>query len=330
MIMWSSAVGCIVILILGLLVAPLTAHAQQPSKVPRVGVLWERTPPDPFVAVFRQGLRELGYIEGQSIVIEDRWAYGVVDRFPALIAELIDLNVDVLVVAGTFAAQAAKAHTSTVPIVFTIPGNPVEDGLVASLAHPGGNATGLSTRTPGLTGKQLEILKAAVPQVSRVTVLYNLLVVPVHRLALQEAHEAARALAMELQALEVRQRHELASAFAVLTAWRAGAVLALSGPPIGNELAQLAQLAAEHRLPAIFIRKEFVEVGALLAYGPSFADNFRRAATYVDKILKGAKPADLPVEQPTKYELVINLKTARELGLTIPPTLLFQVDEVIL
>ena len=161
--MWSSAAGCIVILILGLLVAPLASHAQQPAKVPRVGVLWERSPTDPFVAVFRQGLRELGYTEGRSIVIEERYAHGVVDRFPTLIAELLDLHIGVLVVAGTIAAQAAKARTVTVPIVFTLPGNPVEDGLVASLAHPGGNATGLSTRTPGLTGKQLEILKAAVP-----------------------------------------------------------------------------------------------------------------------------------------------------------------------
>jgi putative ABC transport system substrate-binding protein len=328
MIMWSSAVGCLVTLILGLLVAPLAAHAQQPSKVPRIGVLGERSPPDPLIAAFRQGLRELGYTEGQSIVIEDRYAYGVVDRFPALAAELLDLNVDVLVVAGTLAAQAAKARTVTVPIVFTLSPNPVEEGLVASLAPPGGNATGLSTRTPGLTGKQLELLKAAVPQVSRVTILYNP-VVAFHSLALQEAHEAARALALELQVLGVRQPHDLASAFAALTAWRAGAVLVLSAPMIGNELAQLAQLAAAHRVPAIYIRREFVEVGGLLAYGPSFTDNFRRVATYVDKILKGAKPADLPVEQPMKYELVINLKTARELDLIIPPTFLFQTDEVI-
>ncbi len=323
-----KATTLLALLMLRLLVVPLAASAQQPAKVPRVGVLWERTPPDPFVAVFRHGLRALGYIEGQSLVIEERYAYGVVDRYPALIAELLDLNVDVLVVSGTNAAQAAKAHTSTVPIVFTLPGTPVEDGLVASLAHPGGNATGLSTRSPGLTGKQLEILKAAVPQVSRVTILYHP-VMPFHRLALQEAREAARALALELQVLEVRQPHDLASAFAALTAWRAGAVLALSGPMMGNELAHLAQLAAAHRVPAMFIRKEFVEMGGLLAYGPNWADNYRRAATYVDKILKGAKPADLPVEQPTKYELVINLKTAQALGLTIPPTFLFQADEVL-
>src|SRR5215475_4269013 len=293
--MWSIAVGRIVLLILSLLLAPLAAHAQPPAKVPRIGVLWERTPPDPFMAVFRQGLRALGYTEGQNIVIEERYAYGVVDRYPALIAALVDLNVDVLVVAGTNAAQAAKARTSTVPIVFTLPGNPVEDGLVASFAHPGGNATGLSTHTSGLTGKQLELLKAAVPQVSRVTVLYNA-VNPVDRRSLQEADEAARALALEFQALEVRQGNDLASAFAALTAWRAEAVLALPGPPMGSELAQLAQLAAEHRVPAMYIRREFVEVGGLLAYGPSHTDNYRRAATYVDKILKGAKPADLPVE----------------------------------
>jgi putative ABC transport system substrate-binding protein len=328
MIMWSSAVGCIAILILGLLVAPLAAHAQPPAKVPRVGVLWERSPTDSFIAAFRQGLRELGYTESQNIVIEARYAYGVIDRFPTLLAALLDLHVEVLVVGGTNAAQAAKARTSTVPIVFTVPGNPVEDGLVASLAHPGGNATGLSTRAPGLTGKQLELLKAAVPQVSRVTVLYDL-DVPVHSLLLQEAREAARALALELQALEVRQPNDLASAFAALTAWRAGAVLALSGPMMGNALAHLAQLATAHRVPAMFIRREFVEVGGLLAYGPSWADNYRRDATYVDKILKGAKPADLPVEQPTKYELVVNLKTAQVLGLTIPPTFLFQANEVI-
>src|SRR5439155_12153948 len=208
MTMWYSTVGCMVMLTLSLLMTPLAAHAQPPAKVPRVGVLAERSPTDPFIAAFRQGLRELGYTEGQSIGIEERYAYGVVDRFPALIAELLDLNIDVLVVAGTNAAQAAKARTSTMPIVFMLPGNPVEDGLVASLAHPGGNATGLSTRAPGLAGKQLELLKAAVPQVSRVTVLYDP-DVQVHSLLLQEAREAAQALTMELQVLEVRQPNEL-------------------------------------------------------------------------------------------------------------------------
>jgi len=273
-------------------------------------------------------MRELGYTEGQSIVIEYRYTHGVVDQIPTLVAELLRLGVDVLVVAGTVAAQSAKALTTTVPIVFTIPGDPVGSGLVASLARPGGNATGLSSRVSGLSGKQLELLKTAVPQVSRVAVLYNP-VNPSARAALDDMLEAARALAVELHVLEVRQPHALASVFAALTAWRAEAVLAFSDPVLGNELAQLAQLAAEHHLPAMYLRREFVEVGGLLAYGVSFADNYRRAATYVDKILKGAKPADLPVEQPIKFELVLNLKTAKALGITFPPTLLIQADEVI-
>ena len=326
--MWSSAVRCIVILILGLLVVPLAAHAQQPAKVPRVGVLRERTPPDPSVAAFRQGLRELGYTEGQNILIEERYAYGVVDRFPTLAAELLGLNVDVLVVGGTVAAQAAKARTSTVPIVFTLPGDPVGTGLVASLARPGGNATGLSSFGSGLGGKHLELLKMAVLQVTRVAVLYNP-VNPAAGLTLHETREAARALGVELHVLEVRQLNALARVFAALTAWRAEALLTISDPVIGNELAQLAQLAAEHRLPAIYTTRGFAEVGGLLSYGPSFTDNYRRAATYVDKILKGAKPADLPVEQPTKFEFVINLKTAQALGLTLSPTFLSLADEVL-
>jgi ABC-type uncharacterized transport system substrate-binding protein len=326
--MWSSAVGCIVTLILSLLAAPLTAHAQPPSKVPRVGVLGERSPTDPFLAVFRQGLRELGYTEGQNIIIEYRYAHGAVDQFPTLAAELLRLDIDVLVVAGTVAAQAAKALTTTVPIVFTVPGDPVGSGLVASLARPGGNATGLSSFHSDLSGKYVELLKTVVPQVSRISVLYNP-GNPSARLALDGAREAARALAVELQSVEVRQPHDLANAFAALTAWRTEALYAISDPVFGPRLAELAQLATTYRLPAIYVRRGFAEVGGLLAYGPSWADNFRRVATYVDKILKGTKPADLPVEQPMKFELVINLKTAKELGLTIPPSLLFQADEVI-
>jgi len=227
--MWDSAVGGIVTLILSLLVAPLAAHAQPPSQVPRVGVLGERSPTDPFLAAFRQGMRELGYTEGQSIVIEDRYTHGVLDRVPTLAAELLRLKVDVLVVGGTVAAQSAKALTTTVPIVFTRSGDPVGSGLVASLARPGGNATGLSTRVSGLSGKQIEILKTAVPQVSRVAVLYNP-VNPSARPALDEMREAARALAVELHVLEVRQPNELASAFSALTAWRAEALLAISEP----------------------------------------------------------------------------------------------------
>ncbi len=326
--MWCGAVGGIVALTFGLLVAPLAAKEQQTSKVPRIGVLGEHSPTDPFLEAFRQGLRELGYIEGQNIVIVYRYGHGVVDEIPTLAAELIDLNVDILVVGMTAAARAAKARTSTMPIVFTLSGDPVGTGLVASLAHPGGNATGLSNLVSELSGKQLELLKMAVPQVSRVAVLYNP-ASPVAGLALRETQEAARALAVELHVVEVRQSNELASAFAALTAWHAGAVLALSDTVFGNALAALAKLAAENRLPAMYARREFAAVGGLMAYGPSFTDNWRRAATYVDKILRGAKPADLPVEQPMKFELVINLKTAKALGLTIPQSLLIRADEVI-
>ncbi len=311
-----------------LLAAPLASEAQQPSKVPRVGVIGEASANDPFLAAFRQGLRQLGYTEGQNIEIEYRYAHGALERAPTLAAELIRLRVDVLVVGGTIAAQSAKAATTTMPIVFALAGDPVGSGLVASLAHPGGNATGMSNLVPELTGKQIELLKAAVPQVSRVTVLYNP-VNPVAGPALDGTREAARTLAVELQVLEVRRPNELTRAFLALTAWRAGALLALSDPVFGDELTQLSKLAAKNRLPAMYASRRFVEAGGLLSYGPNLSDNYRRAATYVDKILKGAKPADLPVEQPTKFELVINLKTAKALGLTIPPSLLGRADQVI-
>jgi putative ABC transport system substrate-binding protein len=292
-------------------------------------VIGEYSPTHPFLSAFRQGLRELGYTEGESVVIEYRYLPGVPDRAPALAAELIRLNVDVLVVGGTVSARAAKAQTTTVPIVFTTVGDPVGSRLVASLARPGGNATGLSVLvSPELTGKHLELLKSAVPTVSRVTVLYNP-ANPNNPPALDGAREAARVLAVELRGVEVRQRNELARAFSALTAWRAGAVLAIADPVFGNELVQLSKLAAKNHLPAIYIRREFADAGGLLAYGPSFSDNFRRSTTYVDKILKGARPGDLPVEQPAKFELVINLKTAKALGLTIPQSVLLRADEVI-
>jgi putative ABC transport system substrate-binding protein len=309
-------------------VALLTSEAQPAGKVPRVGVIVETSANAVHVTAFGQGLDELGYIEGQNIVVEYRYAHGLLDRVPQLAAELIGLDVDVLVVGGTVSAQSAKAVTRTVPVVFTLAGDPVGSGLVASLARPGGNATGLSNVVSELSGKQLELLKAAAPRVSRVTVLYNP-VNPVHRPVLDGAREAARALALELQFLEVRQPNQLASAFSALTAWRAGALLAMSDPVIGSELAQLAKLAAQNRLPAIYSRRGFAEAGGLLAYGPSFSDNYRRAAGYVDKILKGARPADLPVQRPTKFELIINLKTAKALGLTIPRSLLLRTDQII-
>jgi putative ABC transport system substrate-binding protein len=318
----------ILIQILTVLCAPLGTEAQTAAKVPRIGVLGERSPADPFLEAFRQGLRDLGYAEGVNIAIEYRYLHGALDRVSDLAGELIRLKCDVLLVGGTVAARAAKAQTTTVPIVFTLAGDPAGSGLVSSLAHPGGNATGLSNVTSELSGKQLELLKAMVPRLARVVILYNPSN-PAARSALNGAREAAPKLALDLQAWEVRRRTDLVSAFSAPGFRRAEAVLALSDPVIGNELAQMSDLAVKHRLPAIYVRREFPVAGGLLAYGPSFSHNYRRAATYVDRILKGAKPADLPVEQPTRFELVINLKTAKALGLTIPQSVLLQADEVI-
>ena len=314
---------------LAVLAAPSIAIAQQPAaKVPRIGVIGDQSPKEPRIEAFRQGLRELGYIEGKNIVIEYRYAYGVVDRFAELTAELLALKVDVLVVGGAVTAHTAKNQTTTVPIIFAIAGDPVGTGLVTSLSRPGGNVTGLSALITETSSKQLELLKAIAPKISRVAILIN----PVNsgsRLAVTRTREAARALALDVQVVEVRRRNELASAFAALTAWRAGAVLVVPDPMFGNELIEISRLAATYQLPAIYNRREFAEAGGLLAYGPSYSDNYRRAATYVDKILRGAKPADLPVEQPTRFELVINLKTAKLFGITIPQSVLVRADEVI-
>jgi putative ABC transport system substrate-binding protein len=312
-----------------LVAAPVASEAQPAPRLPRIGVIGERSDTDPLLMAFRLGLRELGYAEGQSILIQYRYARGALDRVPGLAADLVRNGAEILVVGGTVSAQRAKAAAPAVPIVFTLAGDPVGSGLVSSLARPGGNATGLSNFLPEITAKQLEMLKTAAPQLVRVAILYNP-TNPVHAgAALEEARETARALGLELQTVEVRQRSEFARAFATLTAWRANAVLALSDPVMGNELAQISKLAAQHRLPAMYSRREFAEVGGLLTYGPSFSDNYRRAASYVDKILKGAKPGDLPVERPTLFDLAVNLKTARTLGLTMPESLVQRADEVI-
>jgi putative tryptophan/tyrosine transport system substrate-binding protein len=309
-------------------VGPLVTEAQAADKVPRIGVIGEFFPTHPFVAAFRQGLRELGYIEGESIVVEYRHAHGALDQVTNFAAELVRLKVDILVVGGTESAQLARAQTTTVPIVFATSGDPVASGLVATLGRPGGNATGLSILSPELSGKQLELLRAVVPKVPRVAVLYN----PANPAtgSLQDAtRNAAGTLGVEPQFFEVHRPSELPNAFSALTRWRAGALLVLPDPVLGGELARIAKLAAAHRLPAMYVRREFTEVGGLLAYGPSFPDNYRRAAAYVDKILKGAKPADLPVQQPTKFEFVINIKAAKALGLNVPPSLLAQADAII-
>jgi putative ABC transport system substrate-binding protein len=322
---WCSRLAGV--LLFGVLAVADGADAQSPMKIPRIGVIGDRSPDDPFLVAFRDGLNELGYVDGRSVLLEYRFLRGTLNQ-ATLVAELVRLPVDVLVVGGTVDAQAAKAATKRVPIVFVVAGDPVGSGLVSSLARPGGNATGLSNLMSQLGGKQLEILKAAVPSVSRVAVLHNPLN-PAAAVALNEVREAARAAAVEVRGVPVRQPDDVANAFAALTAWRAGGVVALSDPVLGGRLAQLSALAVRHRVPAIYGRREFAEAGGLLAYGASFLDNYRRAATYVDKILKGAKPADLPVQQPTKLELVVNLKTAAALGLTIPPSLLARADQVI-
>jgi putative ABC transport system substrate-binding protein len=313
--------------VFALLAAPHAAPAQQSGKTARVGILFFVTSPL-LDEAFRQGLRELGYVEGQNIAIEYRSAEGKSERLPGLAAELVRLKVDVIVSASPPATEAAKRATSTVPIVFALSGDPVAAGLVASLARPGGNITGLATISGEVVGKQLELLKRVAPKVSRVAVLQNPSN-PGHALTLPQAEGAARALGVQLQVLKARTPSEIEVAFAAMRSQRADGALVLRDAMFREQRAQIVALAAKSRLPAVYGLREEAEAGGLMAYGASVPQLFRRAATYVDKILKGAKPADLPVEQPTKFELVINLKTAKALGLTIPPSLLGQADQVI-
>ena len=315
----------------GLLAAPLAAEAQQAGRVPRIGFLNLTSPSDrpSHLDAFRQRLRELGWVEGQNIVIDYRYAEGRVDRLPDLAAELVRLKVDLIVSGGTQAATAAKNATETIPIVMIYVRDPVGNGLIASLARPGGNVTGVSG-SAGLeiVAKQLELLKETVPKIRRVAILSN----PAnayHQLAIREVNVAARSLGVQLQLLEARGPNEFDGAFAAMAKERVGALLVLSDAIFGSHRTRLADLAARSRLPAAYGVRESVEAGGLMSYGTSFLDLYRRSAAYVDKILKGAKPANLPVEQPTKFELVINLKTAKALGLSVPPTLLAISDEVI-
>jgi putative tryptophan/tyrosine transport system substrate-binding protein len=313
--------------------APLAAEAQQAGKVARIGYMVLSSDAPRFREAFRQGLRDLGYIEGRNFVLEIRSAESKPERYPALAAELVALKVDVIVVSGggTPAALAAKQATGTLPIVFTNVGDPVTSGLVTSLARPGGNITGLSLVTPELISKRLELLTQAVPGVSRIAVLWQpgALEERTEKDRLQRAEAAGRTLGVRLQFLEVRGPKDFDRAFADMTRARAGALTDLEGPVFWSERKRIVDLAAKNRLPAVYALREFVDVGGLMSYGPDFADLWRRAAAYVDKILKGVKPADLPVEQPTKFELIINLKTAKALGLTIPPSVLGRADQVI-
>jgi putative ABC transport system substrate-binding protein len=316
----------------GLLAAPLAAEGQQAAKIARIGYLSPNLAASPHLPeAFRQGLRNLGYVEGRNVVIEYRDAEGKPERLPALAAELVALKVDVIVAPGTPQALAARQATRTLPIVFATAADPVESGLVTSLARPAGNVTGLSILAPALVGKRLELLTQAVPGVSRVAVLWQ----PgghderTDKDILKAAEVAARALGVQLQVVEARGPADFDRAFSDMTRARAGALTVLTGIMFLNERRRLVDLTARNRVPAVYGGRDFVHAGGLLSYGPNLADLYRRAATYVDKILKGAKPGDLPVEQPTKFELVINLKTAKALGLTIPPALLQRADQVI-
>ena len=282
----------------------------------------------PLTEAFRQGLRELGYAEGKNIVIEFRYAGGKLDRLLDFAAELVRMKVDVIVPAATKATRAAMNATKTIPIVFLLSGNPVRQGLVASIARPGGNVTGLSHRGPGLVGKQLELVKEAVPNASRVAVLWNP-ANPAHPFMLREAKVAGRALGVQLQVLEVRGPDEFEGAFAAMTRERADALLVLSESVFYVHRERLAELSTKSRLPTMHGLRVNAEAGGLMAYAANLPDLFRRGATYVDRILKGAKPEDLPVQLPAKFDLVINLKTAKALGITIPPDVLLQAAMVI-
>ena len=313
-----------------LFVAPLAANAQQTAKVFRIGLLGNISLAEPEGArlwgAFIQGLRDLGYVEGQNITIELRSSEGKYERLPDLAAELVRLKVDVIVVPADQNALAAEHVTRAIPIVMI--GNPVGSGLVASLARPGGNITGLSILAPEIVGKQLELLKELIPRVSSVTILWNP-TNPGHSRALEEARIAARSLGIKLQISGARGPDEFEGAFAAMTRERVGAVLVLLDGMFLLHQSRIIDLAAKSRLPAMYSRRSDVTGGGLMAYAPSLPDIFRRAATYVDKILKGAKPDDLPIEQPTKFEFVINLKTAKALGLAIPQSVLLRADEVI-
>jgi putative tryptophan/tyrosine transport system substrate-binding protein len=307
-----------------------SADAQSTAKVPRVGFLVTSSASviAPRMDTFQQGLRALGYEEGKNIVIEPRYADGKLDRLAELAAELVRLNVDVIVTSGPTSTRPAKEATSTIPIVMTFDDDPVGSGFIKSLSQPGGNITGLSTHAPEISGKQLEILKEIIPRLARTAVIGTSAREGTAQ-NLKELELAAAALAVKLHYLDVQYGKDLGPAFAGVAKARADAVLVLQSPVFNPHRLQIAELAIKARLPAAYPRREFVDEGGLMSYGASISDLDRRAATYVDKILRGAKPADLPVEQPTKFEFIVNLKTAKQIGLTIPPNVLVRADRVI-
>jgi len=304
-------------------------EAQQASgKIPRIGYLAGGLGAATRTETFKQGLRDLGYVEGKNIIIEYRNAEGKIERYSDLVADLVGLKVDVIFTSSTPGALAAKNATKTIPIVFTNVGDPVANGLVASLARPGGNITGLSTLAPELSGKGLELLKETIPKLSRVAVVWNP-DNPGKTSSFKETEVAAQALRLQLQSLEVRGPKDVERAFQAAKKERAGALIVLRDVVVSSQITRILELALKNQMPAIYGYRGFVDAGGLMSYGPNIDDLFRRAATYVDKILKGTKPADLPIERPSKFELVINLKTANQIGLTIPPNVLVRADRVI-
>ena len=309
---------------------PLAAHAQEPARIRRIGFLGNSTAAleANLVEPFREGLRELGYVEGRNIVIEYRWAEGDYERLPALVAELIAAKVDVIVTAGTPATLAVKKATTSVPLVMVAVGDPIGTGIVPSLARPGGNITGLSSVAPDLEGKRLQLLKEIIPKLARVAVFWNP-VNPFHVGSLKQARTAAEALHIKIDALGVREEDEFDNAFAAVAKQRPDGLLVLADRVFLHNRTRLMEFAAKNRLPTVNAYRELVDAGGLMSYGPSYEDMHRRAALYVDKILKGSNPGELPVEQPTKFTLAINVKAAKALGLALPTTLLARADEVI-
>jgi putative ABC transport system substrate-binding protein len=320
-----------VLILISFLVICTPAQAQQPKRIPRIGALFPGYPATylPRTTALLQGLQELGYVEGKTIKIEWRWAEDKVERLPDLAAELVRFNPEVIITNGTPAIKALQNATRTIPVVMAAVGDPVGIGLVASLGRPGGNLTGLSVLAPQLDEKRLELLKEVVPGLSGLAVILNP-TNPVSRPELQNTQDAARALRLQTEPiLEVTDLNSLDQAFTKLNRDRIRAVLFLTDPIFFSIRGQIVEYAAKSRLPAVYVDSAFSDTGGLMSYGPDYRDLYRRAATYVDKILKGTKPADLPVEQPTKFELVINLKTANQIGLTIPPNVLARADKVI-
>lgn len=311
------------------LAGPLAVEAEQPGRRPRIGFLGNSTPilEANLIEPWREGLREFGYVEGQNIVVDYRWADGHYERFPALIAELIALKVDVIVTAGTPAALAVERATAVIPLVMVAVGDPVSTGLVVSLARPRRNATGLVSIAPDLEGKRLELLREIVPRLAHVVLLVNP-ANPFHVVSERQVEAAARAMHLKVQFIGVRAEAEFDHAFEVIAGERPGALIMLADRLFLHHRTRIVEFAARHRLPAVYAYRELVEAGGLMSFGPSYPGMHRRAAYFVDKILKGAKPGELPMEQPSSFELIINIKTAKTLGLTIPHSVLLRADEV--